>query len=87
MNKFLIVLSIAALSSLAGCKGNNSVRSGGGDTVKNQYGSVNDTTGVSKKTVDTNKMSATTGDASDLDNSASGGTKVEKDTSHKTPKK
>lgn len=86
MNKFLIILAIAITGSLAACNGDHSTRSGI-DTVKSKYGSVDDTTGASKKSVDTNKVTATTGDASDLDNSASGGTKVEKDTSHKTPKK
>jgi hypothetical protein len=86
MNKFLIIPLIAVTGSLAACSGDHSTRSGI-DTVKSRYGSINDTSGASKKNVDTNKVTATTGDASDLDNSASGGTKVEKDTSHKTSKK
>jgi hypothetical protein len=53
----------------------------GKDTVKNNYGTnVNDTTNASKSNIDTSKVTVTTGDASDIDNSASGGTKTSKDT-------
>ena len=85
--KLLIIWIISASCSLADCDTGNSTRSGI-DTVKSRYGSkINDTTGVSKKTIDTNKMTTTTGDASDLDNSGSGGTKIEKDTTPRPSKK
>ncbi len=81
-----VILIIGLAGSLAACGGDHSTRSNI-DTVKNRYGSeLNDTTGVSKKTIDTSKVTATTGDASDLDNSGSGGTKAEKDTTKKSKK-
>jgi hypothetical protein len=85
--KLLIILIISASCSISACSGDHSTRSGI-DTVKSRYGSkTSETTGVAKKTIDTSKMTATTGDASDLDNSGSGGTKVEKDTTKKHVKK
>ena len=84
--KLLIILIIGASCSLVACSGDHSTRSGV-DTVKSRYGSeINDTTGASKKTIDTSKMTTTTGDASDLDNSGSGGTKIEKDSTKKPAK-
>lgn len=85
--KLLIISIIGASCSVLACSGDHSTRSGT-DTVKSRYGSkTSETSGVSRKTIDTSKMTATTGDASDLDNSGSGGTKIEKDTSKKPSKK
>lgn len=87
-NAFIITLFAGSIYALAGCSGDHSTRSGI-DTVKNRYGStINDTTKASEKNIDTGKVTTTTGDASSIDNSASGGTKISKDTAkQKTPAK
>lgn len=66
-------------TAIASCH-TGSTSSRGKDTVKNNYGAANDTAQASKSNVDTTKITAKTGDASDIDNSASGGTKISKDT-------
>jgi hypothetical protein len=79
-NIFIITLLAGSIYALAGCNGDHSAHSNI-DTVKNRYGSgINDTTKVSGKNIDTGKVTSTTGDASSIDNSASGGTKMSKDT-------
>lgn len=62
------------------CSGDHSDRTNR-DSVANRYGT--DTAKTTKTNQDTSKVTTTTGDASSLDNSASGGTKVAKDTSKK----
>jgi hypothetical protein len=72
-NWLLIILLAGSISFLTACNGDHSTRSNI-DTVKNAYGAdVNDTTGASNKSIDTGKMTS-------ADNSASGGTKINKDT-------
>lgn len=73
-NKVLSILLSAGMILVTACHsgGNGKARP---DTVNNTYGVGRDTS----KT-DTSKVTSTTGDAGNLDNSASGGTKVEKDT-------
>lgn len=79
-NKFLILILACVVYLLGACNGDHSTRVVR-DTVKNRYHS--DTTGISKSNIDTTKVTTTTGDASTIDNSASGGTKIAKDTSKK----
>jgi hypothetical protein len=76
--KFLIIILTSSIGLFAACNGDHSDRVVR-DTIKNRYGS--DTTGISKTNVDTSKVTTTTGDASAIDNSGSGGTKIAKDTS------
>lgn len=87
-NILIITLLAGSIYALTSCSGDHSSRSNI-DTVKNKYGSgINDTANVSEKNIDTGKVTTTTGDASSVDNSASGGTKISKDTTQqKTPAK
>jgi hypothetical protein len=78
---FFITGSIVLLSSCS-CGHSTRVVS---DTVKNTYGT--DTAKSAKTNQDTAKVTTTTGDASSLDNSASGGTKTFKDTTKKDSSK
>jgi hypothetical protein len=76
---FIILAAFCVVT--ASCQGSK----GGGqkkDTIKNVYGSANDTTGSSESTVDTSKVIS-------ADNSSSGGTKAMADTGklHKDGKK
>jgi hypothetical protein len=85
-SKFLIAIVSVCLVLIIACNGDHSthvVR----DTVGNRYGT--DTAKIEKTNLDTSKVTTTTGDASSIDNSASGGTKVAKDSSKKKtePKK
>ena len=76
MKKWLIITCLAFPSAIiAACSGDNGAHSGK-DTVKNVYGSDNDTNGSAKSTIDTGKMTS-------KDYSASGGTKTGKDTGAK----
>jgi len=61
-----MVALVAFCLIMASCSGDSAHQ--GKDTVKNVYGSANDTTGSSEGTIDTSKVSS-------ADNSASGGTK------------
>ncbi|MBS1525102.1 MAG: hypothetical protein JST19_05600 [Bacteroidetes bacterium] len=80
----MMILSAAILCSTASCHTGSSVHSGQ-DTVQSRYGSANDTNGSAKSTTDTSKVNTKSGDAS-LDNTASGGTAVLKDTAKKAKK-
>lgn len=73
-NKILTIAAIAAIALFAGCTGNNSSHNGG-DTAEHHY--------KVPSNIDTSKTTTTTGDASTLDNSGSGGTKTAKDTTGK----
>lgn len=66
-NKIIIILSVAVLS-LFSCSGDHTAR-GGEDSAKYKYKETPNT--------DTSKVTTTTGDASNIDNSASGGTRVD----------
>ncbi len=77
-NKLPITIITVCFGLFAACNGDHSthvVR----DTVANRYGT--DTAKTEKSNIDTSKVTATTGDASSIDNSASGGTKAAKDSS------
>jgi hypothetical protein len=79
MKKQFLITYIAGMAILfSACNGDHSDRSGI-DTVKNRYGT--DTSKTPGSNTDTGKITTTTGDASSLDNSGSGGTKIAKDTS------
>jgi hypothetical protein len=82
---FSIILLSGGICLCTACHTGSSVRQGK-DTVKNHYGSANDTSGSADRTVDTSKVTTKTGEASSLDNSASGGTKIARDTATKTKK-
>jgi hypothetical protein len=79
-NRALIITLFISAFLFAACNGDHSSRVVK-DTVKNIYGT--DTAKVEKSNIDTSKVTSTTGDASSLDNSASGGTKTAKDSSKK----
>jgi len=83
-NKGLILMMICGMIWFSACNGDHAAHSNP-DTVKNRYGQDNDTTKAADRNIDTGKITTTTGDASDLDNSASGGTKMAKDTISKKP--
>ena len=72
----LIIVSCAVLLSACSCGHSDKTNR---DSVTNRYGT--DTAKTAKTNQDTAKVTTTTGDASSLDNSASGGTKVAKDSS------
>ena len=77
-SKFLIAIVSVCLGLIIACNGDHSthvVR----DTVGNRYGT--DTAKTEKTNLDTSKITTATGDASSIDNSASGGTKTAKDSS------
>lgn len=76
-NRVVIIFAITVIGLFAACNGDHATRSGI-DTVKNQYGT--DTARVNKSSIDSGKVTTKTGDASNLDNSASGGTKIARDT-------
>ncbi|MDN3551155.1 hypothetical protein [Mucilaginibacter aquaedulcis] len=72
MRKLLTtIFLLAPLSIMIGCNGDHSDRTVR-DTAKNVHDSV-------PSNIDTSKTTTATGDAGTLDNSASGGTKVAKD--------
>jgi hypothetical protein len=77
----LLIIAFAVSSIVISCSGDNGARKGK-DTVKSVYGSANDTTGSAQSTIDTAKVNS-------ADSSASGGTKVTRDTArhHKPVKK
>jgi len=78
--KKLIIITIWGACWCGACTGDHSSNSGR-DTVENRYGTeVNDTTNAADRTIDTAKVTTTTGDAPNIDNSASGGTAIAKDT-------
>jgi hypothetical protein len=84
-SKFLIIIITAGLVDLfASCNGDHSTRVVR-DTVANRYGT--DTAKTAKTNLDTSKITTTTGDASSIDNSGSGGTSVAKDSSKKKVEK
>jgi hypothetical protein len=79
-NKIAITLSIISLGLFVKCSGDHSthvVR----DTEANQYHVPKNQT----QDIDTSKVTTTTGDASNIDNSGSGGTKIDT-AKHKNPK-
>ena len=78
----LIIVSCAALLSACSCGHSDRTNR---DSVTNRYGT--DTAKTAKTNQDTSKVTTTIGDASSLDNSASGGTTVAKDTSKKDSSK
>jgi hypothetical protein len=81
MKSRILILLLTSGWLVIACNGDHSTRSGI-DTVKNSYGvSDKDTAKTSKSNIDTGKITTTTGDASTIDNSGSGGTKIAKDTS------
>jgi hypothetical protein len=65
------VLAIVALSAFFACNGDHSDR-----TVRDTAKNLNDSV---PSNIDTSKTTTATGDAGSLDNSASGGTKIAKD--------
>ena len=69
-NKTILIAALFAANLLAACAGSSDKAP---DTAPNQYGEV--------KSVDTSKTTTTTGSATVLDNSGSGGTNID------TPKK
>lgn len=69
-----IIMLLLATTFIAACSGDHSVRNGQ-DTAKEHYQ-------VPGSGVDTSKTTTTTGDASNIDNSGSGGTMVAKDSSN-----
>jgi hypothetical protein len=80
MRNLVLIIFFASSILIASCHTGSSVHSGK-DTVKNSYGAnMNDTTNASKSNIDTSKVTTTTGSASDVDDGASGGTKISKDT-------
>lgn len=68
--------ALLAAAFMAACNGDHATRTGQ-DTTKEHYQ-------VPGSGVDTSKTTTTTGDASNIDNSGSGGTKVVKDSSNLT---
>jgi hypothetical protein len=74
----LAIIGIAGLLTFAACSGNHSANSGR-DTAEGH--------GNQRIATDTSAVTHTTGDASAVDNSGSGGTKVARDSSVKTGKK
>jgi hypothetical protein len=83
-NRILIVVIGLCAGLFVACNGDHSTRVVR-DTVKNRYGA--DTAKISKSNRDTGKVTSATGDASSLDNSGSGGTKISKDSTKKSPPK
>jgi hypothetical protein len=83
-NKLLTIVLAGCVAVLSACSCGHSTRVVS-DTVKNTYGT--DTAKSAKTNQDTAKVTTTTGDASSLDNSASGGTRTIKDTSKKDSSK
>lgn len=65
------MLTIAGMALFTACTGNSGSSNTVGDTTKSDYD-------VNTK-VDTSKTTSATGDASSIDNSGSGGTKIAKD--------
>jgi hypothetical protein len=76
--KLLTTITTACFGLFAACNGDHSTRVVR-DTVANRYGT--DTAKTEKTNLDTAKITSATGDASSIDNSASGGTKTAKDSS------
>jgi hypothetical protein len=77
-NKLLSLAFAGSIALLSACGGYHSDKTNR-DSVGNRYGT--DTAKTAKTNQDTSKVTTTTGDASSLDNSASGGTKTIKDSS------
>jgi ABC-type oligopeptide transport system substrate-binding subunit len=73
-----LVLSVGL--GFAACNGDHSTHVEG-DTLKNSAGKQGAASLDSVAPLDTSKHTSTTGDASTMDNSASGGTKIAKDSS------
>jgi len=74
------VLTMIMAASFAACI-NHSDNHSSKDTVGNRYGA--DTAKIEKMNKDTAAITNKTGDASSIDNSGSGGTKIAKDTAAK----
>jgi hypothetical protein len=83
-NKFLIIILASSMGLFYACNGDHSTRVVR-DTNANRYGTT-DTAKTAKSNIDTSKVTTTTGDASTIDNSGSGGTQTAKDTSKKKAK-
>ncbi|MEZ2334800.1 hypothetical protein AB6735_04160 [Mucilaginibacter sp. RCC_168] len=69
--KISVMLLACTVAAFFACNGDHSDRTVR-DTAKNTHDSV-------PSNIDTSKTTTTTGDASNLDNSASGGTRIAKD--------
>jgi hypothetical protein len=67
-SKLLIVAIVGTVAFFSACSGNNTAKNSP-DTADNTYGET--------KSIDTSKTTTTTGDAPNLDNSGSGGTKID----------
>ena len=67
-NKIIIILSVVSLSLFFSCSGNHTA-SGGSDTAAYKY--------KQQPSADTAAITTTTGDASNIDNSGSGGTRID----------
>ena len=78
MKKITGALLIAVAIAAGSCSGDHSSKSGE-DTAKVKY--------KEPSTKDTSKVTTTTGDASNVDNGGSGGTKIAKDTTGMSAKK
>ena len=73
MKKIVMICAVIALTSVfVSCSGDHPVH-GGQDTAKEHYSQPSNP--------DTGKVTTTTGDASNTDNSGSGGTRVVRDSS------
>ena len=81
-NTSKLILMMVVAGSLAACI-NHADDHEGRDTVGNRYGV--DTAKVEKMNTDTARVTEITGDATDVDNSGSGGTRIAKDTANKKP--
>jgi len=68
-NNILIIIATACLACITACHSGNATRAGK-DTAKYHYNAPSN--------LDTSKTTTTTGDASTIDNSGNGGTKVAK---------
>lgn len=68
MNNKIITILLVAVLGLFSCSGNHSAR-GGEDSAKYKYNQT--------PNADTSKITTKTGDASNIDNSASGGTRID----------
>jgi hypothetical protein len=79
-NASKFILAMLTMASFAACI-NHSDNHSARDTVGNRYGA--DTAKVEKMNKDTAAITDKTGDASSIDNSGSGGTKIAKDTTKK----
>lgn len=76
-NVILIMMTAAFFTACMNHSDNHSAK----DTVGNRYGA--DTAKIEKMNKDTSAITDKTGDAANVDNSASGGTNVAKDTGKK----